>query len=274
VALVATTPISSTIAAVLATSGVARVAPGYPTPGGPGSSINNPTGGVDSWGNPAHSISLVVQCSDTVAVAQAIYNKKTLGCFTNGTTTVPVTDPVTGVVENISFYQPTALPIFLLVTLTGYGATPTSTVLAAVQAALVNYLNALAIGETVSLGALYYEAMAVNASLQAPAFGVQSILTGVQTAATTATFSSGSTTMTVVSAAGISSGQLVTGAGIAPGTLVVGAPVGTTVTLSIATTTAGTASAVAFSALSAADVPMTNYYYAAAGLAVNVAVVA
>ena len=273
VALVATTPIASTIAAILATPGVARVAPGYPTPGGPGSSINNPTGGVDSWGNPAHSISLVVQCSDTVSVAQAIYNKKTLGCFTNGTTTVPVTDPVTGVVENISFYQPTALPIFLLVMLTGYGAAPTSTVLAAVQAALVNYLNALAIGETVSLGALYYEAMAINASLQAPAFGVQSILTGTQTAATTATFTASSLTIVVASAVGIVSGQLVVGAGIVPGTTVNGAPAGTTVTLSIATTAIGTASPVAFSTLSAADVVMTNYYYAASASAVDVAVV-
>jgi hypothetical protein len=187
---------------------------------------------------------------------------------------MPVTDPVTGVVENISFYQPTALPIFLLVTLTGYGATPTSTVLAAVQTALVNYLNALAIGETVSLGALYYEAMAINASLQAPAFGVQSILTGTQTAATTATFTASSLTIVVASAVGIVSGQLVAGAGIAPGTLVVGVPAGTTVTLSIATTAIGTASPVAFSTLSAADVVMTNYYYAAEGLAVNVAVVA
>ena len=180
VALVATTPISSTIAAVLATPGVARVAPGQPTPGGPGSSIENPTGGVDSpWGNPAHSISLVVECSDTVAVAQAIYNKKTLGCFTNGTTTVPVVDPVTGVTEDISFYLPTSVPIFLNVTLVGYGAAPTTTVQTAVQTALVAYLNQLAIGETVSLGALYYEAMAINSTLAAPAFGVSAILTGV-----------------------------------------------------------------------------------------------
>jgi hypothetical protein len=159
---------------------VARVAPGQPTPGGPGSSIENPTGGVDSpWGNPAHSISLVVECSDTVAVAQAIYNKKTLGCFTNGTTTVPVVDPVTGVTEDISFYLPTSVPIFLNVTLVGYGAAPTTIVQTAVQTALVAYLNQLAIGETVSLGALYYEAMAINSTLAAPAFGVSAILTGV-----------------------------------------------------------------------------------------------
>ena len=241
VALVATTPISSTIAAVLAAPGVARVAPGYPTPGGPGTSIENPTGAPDSWGNPAHSISLVVQCSNTIVVAQAIYNKKTLGCFTNGTTTVPVVDPVTGVTEDVSFYLPTSLAIFLLVQLTGYGSTPTSAVVSAVQTALVTYLNSLAIGETVSLGALYYEAMALNNSLSAPTFGVQSILTGTQTAATTATFSASSLTIVVASAAGIVNGQLVVGAGIVPGTTVNGAPSGTTVTLSTATSAAGTA---------------------------------
>ena len=274
VALPALTPLASTIAAILAAKGVIRVAPGYPTPGGPGSSIENPTGGVDSpWGNPAHSISMVVECTNTLSVATAIYNKKTIGCFTNGTTTVPVVDPVTGVTEDISFYQPTNLPIFILCVLGGYGTTPTSAVLIAVQTALVTYLNELSIGETVSIGALYYEAMAVNANLVTPSFGVQSIQLGVQTASTTATFSFAATVMTVASATGIVSGQLVTGTGIAPGTLVVGAPSGTTVTLSINTTHAETTSPVQFSTLGSVDIPMTNFYYSAFGTMANIAVV-
>ena len=272
VALPSLTPIASTIAAVLAASGVIRVAPGYPTPGGPGSSIENPTGAVDSWGNPAHSISIVAQCTNTVTVAQAIYNKKTIGCFTNGTTTVPVVDANTGVTEDISFFQPTSLPVFMLVVLTGYGNTPTSATLASVQAALVTYLNELAIGETVSIGALYYEIMAVNTNLATPNFGTQSVQVGVQTAATTATFSASSTTMTVVSAAGIATGQLVAGAGVATGTLVSGVS-GTTITLSIATTAAGTGAAVAFSTLATTDITMPNFYYAAEGIAANVSVV-
>ena len=273
VALPALTPLASTIAAILAANGVVRVAPGYPTPGGPGSSIENPTGATDSWGNPAHSISMVVDCTNTLTVAMAIYNKKTIGCFTNGTTTVPVVDPVTGVTEDISFYLPTNLPVFILCILAGYGTTPTTATLAAVQTALVTYLNELSIGETVSIGALYYEAMAVNANLIAPTFGVQSIQLGVQTAATTATFGSTSSIIVVASAAGIVNGQLVVGAGIAPGTLVVGAPVGTTVTLSINTTHAETTSPVAFSTLGSVDIPMTNFYYSAFGLAVDVSVV-
>ena len=273
VSLPATTPLASTIAAVLAAKGVARVAPGYPTPGGPGSSIENPTGATDSWGNPPHSISIAVQCSNTVTVAEAIYAKKTIGCFTNGTTTVPVTDPTTGVVEDISFFLQSSLPIFILVQLTGYSATPTTADQSSVQTSLVTYLNELAIGETVSIGALYYEGMAVNTNLVSPNFGVKSILLGTQTAATTATFSSTATTMTVTSATGIVSGQLVVGTGIAPGTLVVGAPSGLTVTLSLPTTAAGTSIAVMFSTLSSIDIPMPNFYYAAEGIAANVSVV-
>jgi hypothetical protein len=273
VALPSTTPLASTIAAVLAASGVVRVAPGYPTPGGPGSSIENPTGATDSWGNPAHSISIVAQCTNTLTVATAIYEKKTIGCFTNGTTTVPVVDPTTGVTEDISFYQPTNYPIFMLVVLTGYGAVPTTATLAAVQAALVAYLNELAIGETVSYGALFYEIMAVNASLLSPSFGTQTVSVGTQTATTTATFSSAATTMTVASATGIINGQLVVGAGVAVGTLVSGIS-GTTITLSLATTAVGSAAPVVFSTLASVDIPMPNFYYAALGAAANVAVVA
>lgn len=272
VALPSTTPVAATLAAVLAAQGTVRVAPGYPTPGGPGTSVENPTGAVDSWGNPPHSISIVAQTTNTQNVANAIYAKKTPGCFTNGTTVVPVVDPVTGVTINISFFQPTNLPVFVLVKLTGYGAAPTTAAIAAVQTAIVNYLNALSIGETVALAALYYEAMAVNANLVAPNFGIQSLQIGTQTVTTTATFGSGATTMTVASATGVVSGQLVVGVGIASGTTVVGAPVGTTVTLSLATTAAGSAVSTAFSTLAAADVVMPNFYYAAQGVTANVSV--
>lgn len=272
VALPSLTPVAATIAAILATPGVVRVAPGYPTPGGPGSSIENPTGATDSWGNPPHSISMVVQCDNTVTVAQSIYSKKTPGCLTNGTTTVPVVDATTGVTEDISLFLPSEVPIFLLVSVLGYGSVPNSATLTAVQTALVTYLNELAIGETVSIGALYYEAMSVNALLTAPNFGVQSVRVGTQTAATTATFGSAATTMTVASAAGIVAGQLVVGAGIAPGTLS-GTPSGTSIPLSIATTAAGSSVAVQFSTLGSSDVPMPNFYYVAQGVTANVSVV-
>jgi uncharacterized phage protein gp47/JayE len=272
VALPGLTPIASTIAAVLTVNGVIRTAPGYPTSGGPGSSIENPTGADDSWGNPAHSISLVVQGGAPADVALAIYLKKTIGCYTNGTTSVTVTDPNTGYEETISYYQPTSLPIYALVTLVGYGVTPTSAAAAAVQAALVAYLNALEIGETVSLSALIYEAMSVNAALTLPSFGVQSMVIGTATAVTTATVTLGSDVITVASAVGIIDGQLAVGSGIPAGTTVINVS-GTNITLSANATVAGTLVPVVFSTLAAADIAMPTFYTAALGAAADVAVV-
>lgn len=272
VALPSTSPLASTIAAVLAAKGVIRVAPGYPTPGGPGSSIENPTGGVDSWGNPPHSISIVAETTNTVTVANAIYAKKTIGCFTNGTTTVPIVDPVTGITENISFFLPTGTPIYVYVVLVGYGTTPTTSTAQIVQAALVAYLNALAIGETVSIGALYFEVMSSNLNIAAPNFGVQSLQIGLATASTTTSFASGVSAIVVASGSGIVNGQLVAAVGIAPGTLVTGVT-GTTVSLSKPTLSVEASIAIAFSTLGIVDIPMPNFYYSAQGMSENVSVV-
>ena len=178
VALPALTPLAATVAVILATPNVTRLAPGYPTPGMPGSSIHNPTGEVDSWGNAPHSVAMAVEGGTDLAVATAIYNKKTLGCYTNGTTSVLVTDSTTGNQETISFYRPTYTPIYVSAALHGYAAVPTSSTLAAVQAAVVSYLNSLQIGETVSISAINYEIMSINANLAQPGFGVRTLTIG------------------------------------------------------------------------------------------------
>jgi hypothetical protein len=273
VALPGLTPISATIAAVLATPDVTRVAPGYPTSDGPGSSIENPTSAVDSWGNPAHSISIVAEGGLDAAVALSIYLKKTIGCYTNGTTSVAVADPNTGWLETISFYRPTFLPIFVLMTIGGYGTAPTSAALGSVQVALVAYLNELQIGETASLAALVYEAMAVNASLIVPAFGVQSTLIGTTTASTTATTVASNDVIAVASATGIAAGQLVVGAGVPAGTTVLSIA-SLNITLSAECAASASGVAVVFSTLAAADIVMPTYYTAAEGLVANIAVVA
>jgi len=182
VALPALTPIAATVAAVLATLGVTRTAPGYPTPGGPGSSIENPTGAVDSpWGNPAHSITMVVEGGTDAAVALSIYLKKTIGCFTNGTTSSLVTDPNTGYQETISFYRPTYVQPFVGMYLYGLSGFTSATVLA-VQAAIVAYLNSLAIGEEVVHSSLYGAALSVMPNPSQPEFSIKAVTLG--TAAT------------------------------------------------------------------------------------------
>lgn len=277
VALPSITRLQSTIAAVLAVPGVLRVAPGYPTPGGPGTSIENPTGSTDSWGNPAHSISMVVDCGGSSAVinavAQAIYGARGIGPLTNGTTTVLVTDQNTGYQMDISFFQPTELPIFVNVVLVGYGSTPTSAMIANVQTAVVNYLNSLEIGETVSYSALIYEVMSVNASLSAPQFGVQSMQIGSSVAdSTTATVTSGSSSIVVASATGIANGQLVIGAGIPVNTFVTGYSSGTTVGLTNNATASGTGVSVQFVTVGTSDIAMTNFHTVSQGITANVLV--
>jgi hypothetical protein len=177
VALPALTPIAATVAAILAVVGVTRTAPGYPTPGGPGTSIENPTGSVDSWGNPAHSITMVVEGGSTAAVALAIYLKKTIGCFTNGTTSALVTDPNTGYQETISFYRPTYVQPFIGMYLHGLSGFSSATV-AAVQAALVAYLDSLAIGEEIVYSSLYGAAISVMPDPSQPEFSIKSVTLG------------------------------------------------------------------------------------------------
>ena len=269
VALPGLTPIGSTLAAVLATLGVTRCAPGYPTSGGPGTSIENPTGATDSWGNPAHSISLVVEGGTDAAVGLSIYLKKTIGCLTNGTTSTVVADPNTGYMETISFYRPTYLPIFVLMYLHGYGNTPNTATLAAVQAAVVAYINDLEIGETVPISAVSYEAMAINSTLITPGFGVQSLLLGIAAAQTTATVTIGVNTIVVASAAGIVLGQFAVGLGLFPGATVT-LITGTIITLSGNSTANGSAIPVTFATMAATDVVMPNYYYSAQGAPVDV----
>jgi uncharacterized phage protein gp47/JayE len=271
VALPSLTALEATLAAVLAIDGVTRVAPGYPTPGGPGTSIENPTGGVDSWGNPEHSISMVVEGGTDAEVAQAIYSKKTPGAYTNGSTAIAVTSSYTGMQEVIRFYRPTYEQIFILCTLTPYSSPVTSSTLTQVQTALLNYLASLSIGETVSVSALIFEAMSVNAQLNAPAFGVASMLIGALTAQHQLTTTAGSTAATVDSATGLAVGQLIVASSVPSGTTI-SAIAGTNVTLSKIATDTATISA-DFATVAFADLAMPTYYSVAQGAAADTAVV-
>ena len=178
------TRLAATIAAIAAVSGVTRYATGTPTPdSGPGSSIENPTSSIDFWGNPPHSISMVVEGGTDLAVATAIFQKRGLGVYTNpdstaGLTSIPVTDPNTGKITTIGFQRPTYVPIYVTMVLhglTGY----TSAVLALVQSAIVTYLNSLQIGETITFSSLYSVAQSVMPSLLNPQFSITSLFTGL-----------------------------------------------------------------------------------------------
>jgi uncharacterized phage protein gp47/JayE len=139
--------------------------------------VENYTNVVDAFGNPPHSVTAVVEGASDQAVAQAIYNQRGLGVYTNGTTTVPITDPNTGTVLNINFYRPSYVPIFVTLNVHPLGNF-TSAMPGLIQTAIVNYLNSLQIGEIVTQSALYAAAMAVTPNIDTPAFSIYDLFLG------------------------------------------------------------------------------------------------
>ncbi len=169
-ALPSQTRLAGTTAAIASLPGVTRL-----------NCVENFTGATDANGNPAHSITCVVEGGVQLQIATAIYNNKTIGCLTNGTISTSVQDPVTGVLANISYDTPTYVQIYVSLVInafTGYS----STVKAAIQTAIVNYLNSLQIGANVTYSALYGAALSVmsqfNASLTNPLFSITTLHSG------------------------------------------------------------------------------------------------
>lgn len=116
----------------------------------------NDTNATDANGLPAHSIAVVVQGGVNTDIANAIMLKKTPGCYTQGSTSVSLTDPG-GNPQTIRFYIPTAKRLVVALSiqaLTGY-VTSTGTL---IKQALADYVNGLGIGKKVDLGRLYVPA--------------------------------------------------------------------------------------------------------------------
>ena len=163
VALPSHTMLQGVTAAVAAVPGVTRY-----------NIVENYTNLPDANGNPPHSITAVVEGAPDASVAQAIYDQRGLGVYTNGTTTVPVTDPNTGIELNINFYRPGYIPVFLTVNVHALGNF-TSAMPGAIAQALTDYLNALQIGEQVTQSALVAAAMAVTPNIDEPTFSIYNL---------------------------------------------------------------------------------------------------
>jgi len=139
VAQPALTVLASTLGAIKAVTGVTQAV-----------IYENDTNATDSNGLPPHSIAAVVLGGAAIDIATAIANKKTPGTYTYGTTSQVVTDSI-GVAHTIRFYVPTNQAITVAATLkalAGY----TSAIGVAVQTAISNYINAVAIGGGAAAG--------------------------------------------------------------------------------------------------------------------------
>jgi uncharacterized phage protein gp47/JayE len=113
----------------------------------------NDTDRTDANGVPSHSIAVVVEGGDVGTIAQTIEQTKAPGTGTYGTTQIQVLDPQ-GVPILINFFELDETPIYVNVTiqpLTGF----VSSTVAAIQAAIAEFINSLAIGEDVYFPWIY-----------------------------------------------------------------------------------------------------------------------
>lgn len=152
----------SMTAAILTVSGVNRVK-GY----------ENDTGEADSLGLPAHSVTFVVEGGDEEQVAYQIYQKKTPGCYTNGTTSVNIVS-TEGNIAVIRYYKPTYKPVYVKVSVTklaGYNDSYADSI----KTALVDYINNLGIAETVYRSVLWSVAISQMGSILSPQYSVTDI---------------------------------------------------------------------------------------------------
>lgn len=178
VTLPSITLFAGTVADLLALPGIGRV-----------TVLENPTGSIDSYGNPPHSITCVVEPGvvTTQQIAQTIYNNRGIGCLTNGdvdgspisqTVTIGIADPDTGWVIQISFISPPVyVPIYVTINV-HLLAGGTSATLAQIQADIVAYLNSLEIGESVIYGEIWGAALNARSNPDAPTFSIRSVATG------------------------------------------------------------------------------------------------
>jgi uncharacterized phage protein gp47/JayE len=150
-ALPAQSPLQSILAAVSNIDGVLR-----------STIYENSTGAVDINGVPAHSIAIVVDGGDPLAVAQVIESKKTPGTGTFGSTSVNISDP-SGLPVTVNFFNLVDVPIYVTITIRimpGY----TDEMGQELAQRVVDFINAIPIGDNVYVNWLFAPA-SLNGSI-------------------------------------------------------------------------------------------------------------
>jgi uncharacterized phage protein gp47/JayE len=133
----------------------------------------NNTASTDSDSIPAHSICAVVEGGDDEDIASAIFNNKSIGCGTYGTTTETVIDDY-GQETDINFYRPTYKDIDVVVavkSLTGY----TTETTADIKTAIADFLGSLSIANDVSISSLWGAALQAMPDLKTPLFSITAL---------------------------------------------------------------------------------------------------
>jgi uncharacterized phage protein gp47/JayE len=123
----------------------------------------NDTDTVDANGIPAHSIAIIAEGGDAQTIFETIAEKKTPGTGTFGSLSTTIIDAVNSV-HIVKFSRPTILDIKVAMTIepqAGYSAS----VLPFIKAAVLDFINALEIGESLIYSKLYVPANLSNNAL-------------------------------------------------------------------------------------------------------------
>lgn len=133
----------------------------------------NDTNVTDEKGLPPHSITVVVEGGENMAIANAIWKHKGVGCFTNGDVIENIIDSK-GQTTSIRFFRPIYVDIDVTINikqLNGYTTQTTEDIKSNLQA----YLNSMEIGSDLSLSALWGVALQAMPNLMNPMFSITSI---------------------------------------------------------------------------------------------------
>ena len=133
----------------------------------------NFTSDYDDLGLPPHSIAIVVEGGDEEEIAQVIYNKKTPGTDTYGTTSVPVITS-TGQTLDISFSRPQYVNLNIVVNVTKL-ENYTDAVEQEIKNNILNELTNQEIGQSLYASSLYYPVLAAISDITMPTFFTTSI---------------------------------------------------------------------------------------------------
>jgi len=123
----------------------------------------NDTDATDANGIPSHSIAIIAEGGDAQTIFETIADKKTPGTGTFGTLSTTIIDAVNSV-HIVKFSRPTILDIKVAMTIEaapGYSAS----VLPFIKTAVLDFINALEIGESLIYSKLYVPANLSNSAL-------------------------------------------------------------------------------------------------------------
>lgn len=141
----------------------------------------NDTGGTSTGtvpagipaGLPPHSVTFVVEGGGDEEIASNIYNKKTPGCYTNGTTEVHL-QSIVGNVNVIRFYRPTYKTVYVKVSLKKL-ASYNDEYSTKIKQAIAEYINGMELGNPVYRSIIWSVATSVMGSIKDPAYSVTDV---------------------------------------------------------------------------------------------------